>query len=179
MWEGEAEALAGAAEAGRRAALWMRALPVPEAGGRPERWIVGELADAVERAMGALNPEDCDRVGPDGEAIDGAGGVDAATMADLAGLPFALPGTPAWLSPDQQLRLLAVVASVTAAVRLLANDPGAAIIHGELSRMCAILTCAARPDGAAWTSAVQLGVDHRGERHAHVLPRRPLPMPQS
>ncbi|OKJ52093.1 hypothetical protein AMK28_24785 [Streptomyces sp. CB02115] len=74
-------------------------------------------------------------------------------MADLAGLPFALPETAAWLSPDQQLRLLAVVATVTAAVRLLANDPGAAIIHGELFRMCAILTYAARPDGAAWTSA--------------------------
>ncbi|MFF2231237.1 hypothetical protein [Streptomyces anulatus] len=153
LWEREAEALAGAAEAGRRAAAWMRALPVPEAGGRPKRWIVGELADAVERAMGTLDPADCDRMGPDGEAVDGAGGVDAATMADLAGLPFALPEAAIWLSPDQQLRLLAVVATVTAAVRPLANDPGAAIIHGELSRICAILTYAARPDGAPWTSA--------------------------
>ncbi|WP_097933046.1 MULTISPECIES: hypothetical protein [unclassified Streptomyces] len=41
VWR-EGEALAGAAEAGRRAAAWVRALPVPEAGGRLERWIVGE-----------------------------------------------------------------------------------------------------------------------------------------
>ncbi|MFH9202275.1 hypothetical protein ACH4KO_32555 [Streptomyces anulatus] len=132
----------------------VRALPVPEAGGRPERWIVGELADAVERAMGALDPGDYDRMGPDGDAVDGAGGVDAGTMADLAGLPFVLPETAAWLSPDQQLRLLAVVATVTAAVRLLANDLGGVIEHGELAKMCAILTYAARPDGAAWMSGV-------------------------
>ncbi|MCX4482383.1 hypothetical protein OG890_00215 [Streptomyces anulatus] len=149
MWEREAEALAGAAEAGRRAAAWMRALPVPETGGRPERWVVGELADAVESAMGALDPGDCDRMGPDGVAVDGGGGVDAATMAELAGFPFALPETAGWLSPDQQVRLLAVVGTVTAAVRVLANDPVSVIEHGELSRMCAILTHAARPESAA------------------------------
>ncbi|WP_331757179.1 hypothetical protein OG582_40100 (plasmid) [Streptomyces anulatus] len=85
LWEGEAEALAGAAEAGRRAAAWMRALPVPETGGRPERWVVGELADAVERAMSALEPGDCDRVGPDCVAVDGGVGVDAAAVGRAAG----------------------------------------------------------------------------------------------
>ncbi|MFI1532664.1 hypothetical protein [Streptomyces griseus] len=89
--------------------------------------------------------------GPDGVAVDGGGGVDAATMAHLAGLPFALPETASWLSPDQQVRLLAVVGTVTAIVRLLAHDPESFIVHGGLSRMCAILTYAARPDGAAWT----------------------------
>ncbi|WP_405187300.1 hypothetical protein OG582_39895 (plasmid) [Streptomyces anulatus] len=87
--------------------------------------------------MSALEPGDCDRVGPDGVAVDGGGGVDAATMAELAGFPFALPETAGWLSPDQQVRLLAVVGTVTAAVRVLANDPVSVIEHGELSRMCA------------------------------------------
>ncbi|MGW6290505.1 hypothetical protein [Streptomyces sp. NPDC055107] len=39
------------------------ALPVPEVGGRPQRWVVAELADAVEWAMGPLDPGDCDRMG--------------------------------------------------------------------------------------------------------------------
>ncbi|MFL0021358.1 hypothetical protein ACJBCE_00210 [Streptomyces sp. NBUL23] len=150
-WKGESEVLAEAGAAGRRAAAWLRALPLPEAGGRPQRWVVAELADAVEWAMGSLDPGDCDRMDVDGVAVDGGGGVDAATMAHLAGLPFALPETAGWLSPDQQVRLLAVVGTVTAIVRLLAHDPESFIEHGELSRMCAILTHAARPDGAAWT----------------------------
>ncbi|MFJ8255630.1 hypothetical protein [Streptomyces sp. NPDC094466] len=148
-WEGERVVLAEAAEAGRRAVGWLRALPVPEAGGRGEKWIVGEPADAVEWAMGSLDPGDCDRMGPEGVAVDGGGGVDAATLAHLAGLPFALPAAAGWLSRDQQVRLLAVVGTVTAMVRLLANSPEAAIEHGELARVCAILTYAARPDGAA------------------------------
>ncbi|MGW8985076.1 hypothetical protein ACWGQ9_20720 [Streptomyces parvus] len=146
--EGEPEALAEAAAAGRHAAAWVRALPVPEAGGPPAGgWIVGGLADAVERAMGALDPGDCDGMGPDGRVFDGASGVDAATMETLSALPFALAETADWLSPDEQIRLLAVVGTVTAAVRLLANDPGS-VIHGELSRLCAILTHATRPGTA-------------------------------
>ncbi|UZI33454.1 hypothetical protein [Streptomyces sp. VB1] len=122
-----------------------------------ERWVVGELADAVERAMGALDPGGCDRMDRDGAAVDGGGGVDAAAVADLAGLPFALLEVAGWLSSGQQVRLLAAVGTVTAIVRLLANDPGSAIEHGELSRMCAILAYAARPDGVAWVScAIEL-----------------------
>ncbi|PVC80381.1 hypothetical protein DBP19_36635 [Streptomyces sp. CS090A] len=145
MWEGEPEALAEAAAAGRRAAAWMRALPVPEDGGLPVGdWIVGGLADAVEKAMGALDPGDCDGM-VDGKVFEGTSGVDAATMETLSGLPFALPQSADWLSPDEQIRLLAVVGTVTATVPLLANDPGTVIMRGELSRMCAILTHATRP----------------------------------
>ncbi|MFJ8846380.1 hypothetical protein ACIRFF_26165 [Streptomyces cyaneofuscatus] len=55
----------------------MRALPVPEAGGPPAGgWTVGGLADAVERAMGVLDPGDCDGM-VDGKLFDGASGVDA------------------------------------------------------------------------------------------------------
>ncbi|MFJ5050482.1 hypothetical protein [Streptomyces sp. NPDC088719] len=49
------------------------------------------------------------------------------------------------------MRLLAVVGTVTAIVRLLAHDPGSFIVDGGLSRMCAVLTYAARPDDVAWT----------------------------
>ncbi|MFJ7416749.1 hypothetical protein ACIQWZ_39060 [Streptomyces sp. NPDC098077] len=150
-WKGESEALAEAGVAGRRAAAWLRGLPVPESVGRPQRWVVAELADAVEWAMGSLDPGDCDRMGADGVVVDGGGGVDAATMAHLAGLPFALPETAGWLSLDQQVRLLAVVGTVTAIVRLLAHDPESFVEHGGLSRMCVVPTYAARPDGATWT----------------------------
>ncbi|MGW6289073.1 hypothetical protein [Streptomyces sp. NPDC055107] len=65
---------------------------------------MAELADAVEWAMGSLDPGFCDLMGPGGVAVDGGGGVDAATMVHLAGLTFALLETAGWLSPDQQLR---------------------------------------------------------------------------
>ncbi|MFJ1804180.1 hypothetical protein [Streptomyces sp. NPDC088180] len=74
-------------------------------------------------------------MGSKGVVVDGGAGTDAATMAHLAGLQFALPAAAGWLSPDQQVRLLAVVGTVTSMVRLLANDPAAAIEHGELSRV--------------------------------------------
>ncbi|MFJ5050488.1 hypothetical protein [Streptomyces sp. NPDC088719] len=51
------------------------------------------------------------------------------------------------------MRRLAVVGTVTAILRLLAHDPGSFIVHGGLSRMCAVLTYAARPEGAAWARA--------------------------
>ncbi|MFE7046321.1 hypothetical protein ACFU9X_45225 [Streptomyces atratus] len=131
--EGEADVLAAA---GRRAADWVRALPAPETG----RWIIGPLADAVEKAMTSLDPGDRDGVDQHGK-----GGIDDDTAETLAGLIYAVPETAHWLTPDQQVRLLAVVAAVPGIPRLLANDPGTAIGDGQVARMCAILDHATHP----------------------------------
>ncbi|MEV6477852.1 hypothetical protein [Streptomyces sp. NPDC051657] len=70
----------------------------------------------------------------------------------LAAVPGVLPEAD-WLTPDQQVRLLAVGYAVTGAVRLIADDPGAAILHGLLTRLCTALDHAARPDGVALAPA--------------------------
>ncbi|MCX4486345.1 hypothetical protein OG890_20695 [Streptomyces anulatus] len=88
---------------------------------------------------------------PDGRAVDGTGGVDTGTISTLAAVPVVL-AEAGWLAPDQQARLLAVASAVTVAVRLIAQDPGGAILHGLLTRMCAVLDHAARPDRPAWVS---------------------------
>ncbi len=53
------------------------------------------------------------------------------------------PGTLTHLlravTQQQQTRLVAVASLVTGAARLLAQDPGTAIEHGELDRMWALL----------------------------------------
>ncbi|MEU6955578.1 hypothetical protein [Streptomyces sp. NPDC045714] len=59
--------------------------------------------------MGGLDPEECDHLAPDGRAVYGTGGVDAATISTLTAVPVVLPEA-GWLAPDQQARLLAVVA---------------------------------------------------------------------
>lgn len=110
--EGEAEALAAAAEAGRRAAVWVRSLPGPPVPGPVGSWLAGELPEAIERAMSALDPEDCDGMGPDGAIVEGAGGVDAGTMSTLSAVPCVVPEA-VWLTPDQQVRLLAMTSAVT------------------------------------------------------------------
>ncbi|MBK5993334.1 hypothetical protein JHN53_17130 [Streptomyces sp. MBT58] len=51
-----------------------------------------------------------------------------------------------WLTADQHLRLLAVASVITGIARLLADDPGTAILHGQVARMCATLDHATRPD---------------------------------
>ncbi|MFJ5658687.1 hypothetical protein ACIQD5_35820 [Streptomyces microflavus] len=61
-------------------------------------------------------------MGPDGRLIDGNAGVDAGTTSTLAIVPCVLSDAD-WLTPDQHLRLLAVV-----------------------NRMCATLDHASRPD---------------------------------
>ncbi|MFD4032726.1 hypothetical protein ACFWVP_19990 [Streptomyces sp. NPDC058637] len=43
-------------------------------------------------------------------------------------------------------RLVTVASVVTGIVRLLADDPGTAILHGLAARMCATLNRATRPD---------------------------------
>ncbi|WP_333732585.1 hypothetical protein [Streptomyces sp. IBSBF 3010] len=43
------------------------------------------------------------------------------------------------MTQQQQTRLVAVASLVTGAARLLAQDPGTAIEHGELDRMWALL----------------------------------------
>lgn len=77
--------------------------------------------------------------GLDGAVVDGTGGVDAATMETMTTVPCVIPESVC-LTPDQQVRLLAVAFAVTGAVRLLTNDPGTAILHGLLTRTCAVLT---------------------------------------
>ncbi|MDX3484952.1 hypothetical protein [Streptomyces sp. ID05-18] len=74
------------------------------------------------------------------------GGVDAGTVSTLAAVPGVLPEA-GWLTLDQQVRHLAVVVAVAAsgAVRLMARDPGGAIVHGLLARLCVVLDYAARP----------------------------------
>ncbi|MFJ8970789.1 MULTISPECIES: hypothetical protein [Streptomyces] len=122
-WEGQTAALAAAGAAGRRAAAWVRSLlppplPVPVGG-----WLAGELPAAIEAAMSGLDPQECDHMAPDGRAVDGTGGVGAATVNTLAAVPVVL-AEAGWLAPDQQARLLAVASAVTGAVRLIRAGPG-------------------------------------------------------
>ncbi|GGS83266.1 hypothetical protein [Streptomyces badius] len=153
-WAGEAEVLSEAAAAGRRAAAWARSLPGPPAPVPVGAWLAGELPDAIETAMGGLDPQDCDRMGPEGTVVEGTGGVDTATMETLAAVSCMVPEA-AWLTPDQQVRLLAMAFAVTGSVRLLADDPSGALMHGLLTRMRAVLDHAARPDGALWTGGTE------------------------
>ncbi|MDQ0693580.1 hypothetical protein [Streptomyces sp. W4I9-2] len=113
---------------------------------------MGDLAGAIEDAMAALDPGDCDRMDEHGLAVDGAGGIGPVTQSMLAAVPPVVSDAD-WLTPDQQVRLLAVASAVTGAARVLAQDPGSAITHGLLARMCTVLDHAARPDGPAWTPA--------------------------
>lgn len=148
MWEGQAVALAGAAASGRRAAAWVRSLSAPPLPAPVGDWLAGELPAAIETAMSGLDPQECDHMASDGRVVDGTGGVDAGTISTLAAVPAVLPEA-GWLAPDQQARLLAVTSAVTGAVRLIAQDPGTAILHGLLTRVCAVLDHAARPAGVA------------------------------
>ncbi|MEU0163609.1 hypothetical protein ABZ154_33730 [Streptomyces sp. NPDC006261] len=92
----------------------------------------------METAMGSLDPADCDRMGPDGRLIEGTGGVDAETMSILSVVPCVL-SEAVWLTPDQQVRLLAIACVVSGIVRLLADDPGTEILHSLVARMCTTL----------------------------------------
>lgn len=143
-WAGEPEILAEAAEAGRRAAAWIRSLPAPPAPRPVGTWLAGALPDAVEAAMESLDPAQCDRMGPDGRLVEGNGGVDAGTMSTLTVVPCVLSDAD-WLTPDQHIRLMAVASITTGIARLLADDPGTAILHGLVVRMCATLDHATRP----------------------------------
>ncbi|MFJ1551428.1 hypothetical protein [Streptomyces sp. NPDC088246] len=135
---GRGGGLAAAAAAGRRAASWIRSLPGAPIPGPVGAWLAGELPEAIETATASLNPQDCDRMGPDGEMVDGTGGVDEETRSKLAAVPCAVQYA-LWLTSDQQIRLVAVASLITGAARLLAEDPGTAITTGELSRMWALL----------------------------------------
>ncbi|MGW7400861.1 hypothetical protein ACWGH7_30825 [Streptomyces cyaneofuscatus] len=138
LWEGEEEALAVAAAAGSRAAEWIRCLPGAPSPCPVGAWLAGEFPKAIETATSSLGPGDCDRMGLEGVMVDGTGGVDAETRSSLAAVPCAVQDA-LWLTPDQQIRLVAVASLITGAVRLLAEDPGAAITTGELSRMWALV----------------------------------------
>ncbi|MBV7245246.1 hypothetical protein [Streptomyces sp. MW-W600-10] len=116
-WEGQGVVLAEAAVAGRRAAGWIRSLPGPPAPGPVGAWLAGALPDAVESAMGSLDPATCDRTDPDGRVVDGTGAVDAGTMSTLAVVPCVLSEAD-WLTPDQQVRVPAVASVVSAKASL-------------------------------------------------------------
>ncbi|MFD8110299.1 hypothetical protein [Streptomyces microflavus] len=49
-----------------------------------------------------------------------------------------------WLSPAQHIRLMAVASVITGVVRLLADDPGTATLHGLVVGMCVTFDHAAR-----------------------------------
>ncbi|MFC9007176.1 hypothetical protein [Streptomyces microflavus] len=83
--------------------------------------------------------------GPDGRLVEGNGGVDAGTLSTLTVVPCVLSDAD-WLTPDQHIRLMAVASITTGIARLLADDPGTAILHGLVARMCATLDHATRPD---------------------------------
>ncbi|MFD7859134.1 hypothetical protein ACFV6B_33475 [Streptomyces microflavus] len=144
-WAGESEVLAEAAVAGRRAAAWIRSLPAPPAPSSVGTWLATTLPETVEAATASLDPAQCDRMGPDGRLIEGNAGVDAGTASTLAIVPCVLSDAD-WLTADQHLRLLAVASVVTGIARLLADDAGTAILHGQVIRMCATLDHATRPD---------------------------------
>ncbi|MYW10273.1 hypothetical protein GT034_18235 [Streptomyces sp. SID2563] len=138
LWECEEEALAAAAAAGRRAAAWVRSLPGAPTACPVGAWLAGELPETIETATASLTPEECDRMDPSGVMIDGTGGVDEVTSSALLAVPCVVQDAP-WLTAEQQIRLVAVASLVAGAARLLAQDPGTAIEHGQLDRMWALL----------------------------------------
>ncbi|MFC8705843.1 hypothetical protein ACFUIV_27165 [Streptomyces anulatus] len=138
LWDGEDRALAAATAVGRRAAAWIRSLPTALAPGLVGTWLIRDLPEAIETATASLDPQDCDRMEPDGVMVDGTGGIDEETRSALAAVPCAVQDAR-WLTPDQQIRLVAVASLVLGAARLLAEDPGTAITTGELTRMWALL----------------------------------------
>ncbi|MFD8440413.1 hypothetical protein ACFV2I_35845 [Streptomyces microflavus] len=117
----------------------MDPFPAPGAGPGPVgTWLLRDLPETIETATASLDPQDCDRMEPDAVMVDGTGGLDEETRSTLAAVPCAVQDAR-WLTPDQQIRLVAVASLITAAARLLAEDPGTAITTGELSRMWALL----------------------------------------
>ncbi|MFJ6354829.1 hypothetical protein ACIQKB_35900 [Streptomyces sp. NPDC092046] len=130
--ERERAVLAEAAAAGRRAAQWMRALPLPSG-----HWVRGALADAVEEAMRTLDPADQDDIGRDGH-----GGVRESVRETLGGLIYCLADTSRHLSPRRQAALLAVVSCVRDVPRLLASEPWGVFHHGGLTALCRVIDSA-------------------------------------
>ncbi|MFE3366615.1 hypothetical protein ACFXKV_29305 [Streptomyces globisporus] len=77
-------------------------------------WIREDLPEAIERAMSGLDPQACDRMDPGGVMVDGTGGLDEETRSKLVFVPCAVQDA-LWLTPDQQIRLVAVASLVTGA----------------------------------------------------------------
>ncbi|MEW1893704.1 MULTISPECIES: hypothetical protein [unclassified Streptomyces] len=100
-------------------------------------WLAGELPEAIETATASLTLEECDRMDAYGVMSDGTGGLDEVTRSELTAVPCVVQDAP-WLTPEQQIRLVAVASLVAGAARLLAQDPGTAI-DGQLDRMWALL----------------------------------------
>lgn len=130
--------MAAAAAAGRRVAAWVRSLPGAPTACPVGAWLAGELPEAIEKVTASLTPEECDRMDSYGVMSDGTGGLDEVTRSELAAVACVVQDAP-WLTADQQIRLVAVASLVAGAARLLAQDPGTAIEHGQLDRMWALL----------------------------------------
>ncbi|GAA2778517.1 hypothetical protein [Streptomyces showdoensis] len=134
--EYEQRVLAGAAAAGRRAAAWMRGLPLP-----PGDWVRGPLAEAVEEVMTTLDPTGADR------DVRGCGQDHAREVLD--GLLRYLADAAPILSPRERTGLLAVVSCVRGVPRLLADDPHGVLHRGRLAAVCSLIDSAiARPPSA-------------------------------
>ncbi|MEV7165847.1 relaxase domain-containing protein [Streptomyces microflavus] len=81
-WAGEPEVLAEAAEAGRRAAAWIRSLPAPPVSSPVGTWLARTLPDAGEAAMSSRDPAQCDRRGPGGRLIEGTAGTELPSLVE-------------------------------------------------------------------------------------------------
>ncbi|MFJ1958431.1 hypothetical protein ACIOGT_36190 [Streptomyces microflavus] len=69
--------------------------------------------------------------------------MDAGTLSTKAVPPCVLPDADC-LTPAQHIRLMAVASVITGIVRLLADGPGTAILHGLVVGMCVTFDHAAR-----------------------------------
>ncbi|MFB7030914.1 MULTISPECIES: hypothetical protein [unclassified Streptomyces] len=129
----EAKALAQVADTGRRAAAWMRALPLLDGS-----WIRGPLADAVEEALTGLDLDDHDDIDRYGHA-----GISESARTRLDSLVYSVADT-APLAETQRSALFALIHVVQGIPKVLANDPWGVIRRGELAALCAIIDGATR-----------------------------------
>ncbi|MGA5873992.1 hypothetical protein [Streptomyces cinereoruber] len=129
----EAQALAQAADTGRRAAAWMRALPLPDGA-----WIRGPLADAVEEALTGLDLNDHDDLDRYGHA-----GVSESARTELDSLAFSVADI-APLPEAQRTALFALIHSAQSIPKALANDPWGGVRRGELAALCGIIDSVTR-----------------------------------
>ncbi|WP_331764355.1 hypothetical protein [Streptomyces sp. NBC_01506] len=112
----EAAILREARSAGRRAGHWLRSLAGRPGWGNPEPHPVLALGDAVETALGLLNPSDTDTRDPHtGEITEGHGGVRAEVRERLWAPPAVFGST---LTSDQIVRVLAIVGATRIAADL-------------------------------------------------------------
>ena len=131
-----ADVLGDAWSSGQHAAAWIRSLAAPDA---PALDPLHQLADAVQEAMGSLNPTDTATRNPESGAITpGLGGVSAELRSRLREPAAFLSGE---LTPDQAVRVLAVVS----ATLLAADLHGYGDYHDDLPTLLAVIDHAIGP----------------------------------